>query len=290
MKQRSDQSIAKHFYKRSLLKNSDNVILENSKADVTLVTKKTKQFFDNKNGYTVVDKRLIDSFSPDMIDSRVFWREATRHFPWIPICGNPFSRSKEDVNQNTWGVHSSFVRELSRTIYEKNPKAKMLEIGPGYGNVKNYIQAHHGSENYYCIDVNPLFEYERMFQTDGKTIPDAVPDNLDIAYSVNVFQHLSENQRRSYFEQIGRKLKRNGVFVFSMFIVNRNNRKRRSGNGRLFGTEDEEGNCYSSFFNQFIRIPREYEVIKELKRNGLTVKEKIRAGNNVFFWTCKEKQ
>jgi len=289
MRVRDEKSIAKHFYKRSLLKDegTDNRVL-GCRADVTLVTPKTERFFQDEDGFTLLSEHVINAFSPDRLDSRVFWREATRHFPWIPICSNERCSTPEQVNAGTWGCHSPLVYTLSDVVYAGNPEAKMLEIGPGYGGVMQYIKRKHGLDNYYCIDVNPLFEYERMFQTDGETIPEEIPDELDIVYSSNVFQHLSDRQRRSYIRQASQKLAIGGLFVFNLFVLNEQNRDQRIGDKKLFGNLDEKGNAYTCFFNQFTRIPQEDEIEDELNECGLKLlKKQTLSSNSAAFWATK---
>ncbi len=269
MKMISDKKVMKDFYKRSLMKSDEhgNFVL-GSVADVTL-TKDPKMFRPSEDGsYTVYDKRMLEALHPDKLNSQVFWREATKHFPWIPIVRDAKCQSVEYANSITWRFHRQPMKWIAETFYDKDPNTKLLEIGPGYGGVKKHIGIEHGLDNYYCIDVNPLFEYERMFQTDGKTIPDDVPKDLDVVYSGNVFQHLSGTQRRAYFEQSHQHLKPGGAIVFSMFILTPENRDVMNNGKRLFGNYDKDGNAYSTFFNQFIRIPWKSEVVSELRKAG----------------------
>jgi cyclopropane fatty-acyl-phospholipid synthase-like methyltransferase len=156
---------------------------------------------------------------------------------------------------------------LLKSILEKNESAKILEIGPGYGAIAGFVAENYNLENYYAIDVNPLFKYKKLFKTDGKTIPKQVPNDLDVVYSVNVFQHLTPEQRLSYFEQIKDKLVVGGKFIFSMFVVAPDTEEimiQDPNSGHIhpiFGFQDKQGNYYTNFFSQLTRCNTMRELI-----------------------------
>ena len=136
-----------------------------------------KVTIDNENGYPLYKKEFVDELSPDVIDSREFWKMATDNFPLFSIAGGiqPF-KTIEEVNKSTttMAFQLGCLTELSNA-FAKNSNLRMLEIGPGHGNIKNLLVDNGLDGNYYAIDVHPLFEYPRLYQTDGKNIPDTIP-------------------------------------------------------------------------------------------------------------------
>lgn len=229
--------------------------------------KKEGKEFAQIPGITYVKKEFIKKYHPDNIDVSEFWRLATKHFPHFSVAGgNSGCKTKEECNYTTLKMAERIgpLRELFQTLNEDN-SANMLEIGPGYGNICYWINEHFPLINYYAIDVNPLFEWPTLMQTDGKTIPDGVVDNLDIVYSYNVFQHLSKKQRTSYYKQIHDKLRVGGVFYFGMFLVTKENK-----DWPCWGVKDYSGRNYCHFFKQFTEVDTEEELIEELNSIGFS--------------------
>lgn len=231
-----------------------------------------KILFDKNSGYHVYKKEFIDELSPDNIDSREFWKTATDNFPLFSIAGGVHTfKTIDEVNDSTTVMaHQTGCLGVLANEFNFNPKLKMLEIGPGHGNVKNLLAKNGLDDNYYAIDVNPLFEYPRIYQTDGKNIPDSIPYPMDIVYSVNVFQHLSKAQRTSYYKQIFEVLKDDGIFIFGMFVITEQNK-----NWPCWGTRDEQGDFYCNFFRQLTKIDHIDELMKELSDIGYTEIEQI---------------
>jgi SAM-dependent methyltransferase len=230
-----------------------------------------------ENDTPIFKKLFVDELSPDNIDSRKFWKVATDNFPLFSIAGGISNiKTIDEVNKATTELAISFgcIKALSIQLL-LNPKLRMLEIGPGHGNIKNLLADNKLDENYYAIDVNPLFEYPRLYQTDGKNIPDTIPYPMDLVYSVNVFQHLSKAQRTSYYKQIFEVLKDGGVFIFGMFVITEENK-----NWPCWGTKDTEGNFYCRFFRQLTKIDHIYELYDELKNIGFSNIEQINPNSN----------
>ena len=288
---RSTEEINKLFGHYAELKTSENSIEGGYVADTFLVTSDIKGEVVEGDGMTIITENLVERLSPHRIDSNLFWKKAVDTFAITPISRIQLN-TPEEINLNSWrNIHSRFWNSpFLKAKYKGKNIPKILEIGPGYGCVKNFIDNQKNYqiivsgkpskkenlkiENYYCIDVNPLFEYERMFKTDGQTIPEEIPKDLDVVYSVNVFQHLHEEQRHDYYKQILPRLKKDGIFVMSLFVVNEENEKIKfHGGGKLFGWQDDKGNYYSNFFSQFIRIPWDHELLKEVYDHGFKIEE-----------------
>lgn len=280
-KKTSKRIVSNLFYNYEKRKKNNFLLKGNIRADAFMTTEKeykkyiVKRTIKGSNGIeaelTIIDKKFAEKYSPDNVDSCHFWKQAVTVFPFASVSYSPGTRSKKSLNKKSfYGNHERHGSiEPINEVFGKNPKAKMLEIGPGYGCVKEYIEKKYSLDNYYAIDVNPLFDYKKLYKTDGSTIPKEVPDNLDIVYSVNVFQHLSEKQKLSYYTQIRSLLKPGGKFIFSMFVVapdtiNSVFKDEKGEYKRLFGMSDIEGNFYVNFFSQFTVCPRIDDIIKTM--------------------------
>jgi hypothetical protein len=215
-----------------------------------------------------IKKELINRYHPDNIDSRKFWGKATEYFPHYSIAGGQAGcKSPEECNSSTLKMAYQFgpLGELDTRLHEQST-ATMLEIGPGHGGLCYLINERHPLVNYHAIDVNPLFDWPSLHQTDGKTIPTQIPDNLDIVYSFNVFQHLSKSQRTQYYHQIWEKLKMGGTFYFGMFLRTEANK-----DWPVWGVKDFKGRYYCHFFKQFTEIDTSSEIWHELQEIGFKV-------------------
>lgn len=156
-------------------------------------------------------QEAIEILSPDNIDSGEFWAESVKINP-LCICGD----------RRVIGEPIDYVKYLNRMFFESlgvnncynmckisGKNLKVLEIGPGYGQMKDLYERN--GDTYEAIDVNPLFE--GCLRGDGSSIPDK---EYDFVVSSNVFQHLSVNQRRSYYRSIHKNLSAGGFFSFTI--------------------------------------------------------------------------
>lgn len=219
----------------------------------------------HEENLSIYKNEFIEKLSPDKIDSREFWKTATDNFPLFSIGGGVQNISTVyEVNMLTFLMAKNLgVIEPVNKLFMDNGNSKILEIGPGYGGFKDYIKQTFGDKNYWAVDVNPLFKHPRIYQTDGKNIPDTIPNPMDIVYSVNVFQHLSKNQRTSYYKQIFEVLKVGGVFIFGMFVLTPENK-----DWPCWGTKGENGKFYCNFFRQFTEIDSIKDLNNEMELLG----------------------
>ena len=229
---------------------------------------------NEEENFTTYKQEFIDRLSPDNIDTNEFWRLATNNFPLFSIAGGIQKiNTTDEANMSTLGFHNLLgaIDALGK-LFDGNDidKIKILEIGPGYGNIMTLLDRAGVREGYYAIDVYPLFEHPRLFKTDGKTIPDTIPAQLDIVYSINVFQHLSENQRSSYYQQIFERLVDGGVFIFGMFVATEENK-----DWPCWGARDEDGNYYCHFFKQLTKVDHIDELYEELYDIGFKHIERL---------------
>jgi SAM-dependent methyltransferase len=233
------------------------------------------QYVTNKGFMSgVVDTRAINKFSPDKVDNNLFWSEAINTFNLFPIsgakCDNVDELNKLSISM---GVYLNTTNQFISLLRKERQNIRFLEIGPGYGGVHNLINEINSlipTFDYYAIDVNPLFECDKLFKTDGKTIPEHVPSVLDMVYSVNVFQHLTPNQRKSYYQQIYDRLIPGGEFIFSMFVENEHNKDLN-----VWGYKDKTGRNYVHFFNQFTAVDTYPELETVISKVGFTKLEQL---------------
>ena len=222
---------------------------------------------------TVVSKNIVNRLSPDKVDSNYFWKKAVNSFPMLSISASPNKKTIKELNEASLkGNHiAQGTLDLMDDLLIENSKSTMLEIGPGYGCIKEYIDEVYidNSINYYAIDVNPLFKYSKLYKTDGKTISKKIPNKLDLIYSVNVFQHLSNKQRTSYYKQIEERLNEGGKFIFSMFIVTPENENLMGGNSKLFGFRDRDKNYYCNFFSQLTKVDKIEDLFEEFSNYSM---------------------
>lgn len=229
-----------------------------------------KSVTTDNNQYALLSKEFIDRLNPDIIGSNIFWKEINDRFPLVSISGKP-AKDKNEVNKNALNMHLDNKNiSLIDDMFKAFEYPKFLEIGPGYGSIFNYIKSKYKKKRtsgYYTIDVHPLFKYNKMFKTDGGNIPDQVPNNLDLIFSFNVFQHVGKNQRSNYYRQAHDKLKTGGIFAFDMFTVVKENENIP----RLWGYRDEEDNRYAYMLRQLTYCDRAEETVKELLSIGFKV-------------------
>lgn len=265
--------IEKNFELYKNRNDSDYEIVVNGQVVPTSVfiadpSKKEDIEIQGKNMF--LSSELVKDLSPDTVDSRDFWRNATKHFPLFSVCGGkPQIENVDEVNKLTFSfAHSLNAIYWVTTYLEHNPNAKLLEIGPGHGGFHQYVTSIIDDENYYAIDVNPLFQHPRLFQTTGCTIPNKVPKKLDVVYSINVFQHLSKKQRTNYYQRIHKRLSDSGVFIFGMFL-----RKPENEAWPVWNYSDKNGRYYVQFFGQFTEVDTEEELLTELSNIGFSVRD-----------------
>jgi len=223
-----------------------------------------------EEGTTVVPNELLEWQNPDVMDPNHFWRLAVKKYPSFSIAGNENCETIEEINKSTLRIPEAFTttKDLINDWHFSGRDVNLLEIGPGFGGFREFLGYKTPNVIWHGIDVNPLFEHPNLYETDGHSIPECIP-TLDVIYSLNVFQHLSERQRRLYYEAASDRLKPGGVFVFGMFVISEDNENETNEEGKpLFGVMDENGAYYTHFFSQYTKINTVEETLIELAING----------------------
>lgn len=254
-------------------KDNDYVLEINGQRVMTqtnLMGSLQRDWIDEEN--KVWTKAAVDGLNPDIIDNKLFWKIATDNFPYYSVvgrgvdqAGNVIVNSPLDVNGHSFRMHDN-LNTLPYLFHKlkENPDAVVVEIGCGHGMLPEVLGANGFGDNYWGIDINPLFDHQRVYECDGKSFPNGMPHEVDYVYSVNVFQHLGRNQRQSYYEEVFDRLVPGGEFIFGMFIMTAEN----EGNDKLWGVKDEEGNVYASFFKQLTPIDKLTDVREILSDVG----------------------
>lgn len=241
----------------------------------TFIKNKTKEVstsFDliNYNKKTISDLD-IEQFSPDLIDNKFFWKYITEKFPFFSISKFPKCKNEDEVNIANFNsaIWLGFYQKIEKVL-NKNKNSKILEIGPGYGSLFYPISKKFNFCDYFAIDINPLFYFDGLIETDGTNIPNNVGDNFDIIFAFNVFNHLSKNQRTEYYNNIYNSLKKGGKFIFTNFLaVNTNDEK------GYWQFADEKKNFYTSFFSQLIEVDTYDNLADELNEVGFSINVKM---------------
>jgi hypothetical protein len=228
---------------------------------------------DDNSFLRVINDEYLKTHNPDVVNINEYWKNLYNIFPHGTITSNPNVKNIEEAKNvilNLFFKHFNF-HEILNEEYTKNINLKMLEIGAGYGNLKDFLQKNYNINNYYAIDTCKMFEYDKLFLTDGKNIPSEIPNPLDLIVSLNVFQHLSTAQKISYFKQIELILTENGKFIFSQFFINNDIKNLKIGDNYIFGFRDNEDNCYLKFYDQFTLIDNISNLMKIVENLNLKI-------------------
>jgi SAM-dependent methyltransferase len=242
--------------------------------------------FGNYQARSVVTKEAITRFHPNNIDNKNFWIQCRKHFPLLSVSGGICKNIKE-VNEKTLKLSKDIgaYRFLRKILKEAKEKLNILEIGCGYGGLFNIIK---DKCTYYGIDYvihQSLKKYKKNFiEIDVSGIPDYLQiDNFfDIIYCVNVLQHCSQKDRFEYFKQGHKILKKGGYFIFTVFLMNEENKE-----DNCWGVIDEKGIGYTHFFNQLTECDWNYELYLYLEEIGFEPIESKIVGNFAYFTVKK---
>jgi len=195
----------------------------------------------------------VELLSPDNINCRDFWRVCEDVFGTDPICnaadGGVYTNSME-ANRVNLGIASS-TGLLEVINNHRFFRTRMLELGTGLGCVKNYVEVM-TKFDYTGFDVNPRIP-EVLPTTEDGYLPSAYvngqKNQLNIAFSSNVLQHVTEKQRKAFFADAYAMLTPGGYLLFNIVCVSK------------FTTPVR----YIALYGQFTLIPQVSDIYRELE-------------------------
>lgn len=207
----------------------------------------------------------VEALSPDNVDNAAFWRLSEEIFGTDPVCNAEYGNtySKMEGNRNNLFLFESggglaFIKRLF-----SNWRGDVLEIGPGYGSFKNWVELN-TVMTYYGVDVYPKIDGVDQALPNGLMGPETLARRYGLVVSTNVFQHLSVNQRRAYYRDVASILQPNGYFIMNNIHSDRTNEKYRH----------EDGKFYMRHYGQLTEIQKSQEIIDD-----------VQAHMNVLRWT-----
>jgi len=223
-----------------------------------------KWFESDRETVRVVTKEMIDRLSPDEVNCRDFWRVCDDLFGVDPVCnivkppsvGNMPYQVETTIDANRLNLRLAKSMGVTAFLDEfAHERVRTLEIGPGYGSLKHYIETQ-TEHRYLAFDVVPRIPDVRE-TTDEGFLPDEFVDEFRNEYSyvvsTNVFQHLSAKQRTRYFHQIHTLLHDGGVFLFNLLVDN----------GKM-PVRDKNGNAWADHYGQYTLIPKLGDIQKQI--------------------------
>ena len=242
-----------------------------------------------EDGIIGVDDLMVGKFHPDNIDNTYFWKRAVEVSKSLAIAPSGDTVDNQVINANSLEHnHKVMTLEFLDLYLTTNPNAKILEIGPGLGNITEYIAEKYNGDNYQAIDIHPHFEHPRLFKSDGKSIPSDIKGKIDLVYSGNVFQHLSKNQRMGYLKDIKELLSDGGEFIVSLFVAHNDNIDAKvtlpdGEEHRIFNMFTRGHQPLCNFFGQFTEVPYLGDLKIEFNSMGFDFDVLRGVGNTVVF-------
>jgi hypothetical protein len=200
----------------------------------------------------------IEKLSPDVVDCRDFWKVCDELFGSDPVCNVAIApevgrlphpiETPMDANR----MNLRLAKSLGVTPFlEENAhqRLKTLEIGPGYGALKNFIETH-TRHIYTGVDVVPRVPGVLQATADGVMPPELVEEEANsysYVVSSNVFQHFSARQRTKYIEDSHELLHLDGLFIFNVLVD--------TGKAQRYA-RDKKGTAWADHYGQYTPIPK----------------------------------
>jgi hypothetical protein len=210
----------------------------------------------------------IAKLSPDSIDNGAFWRICEELFGVDPVSNvavEPAVGKLQDALDSAMDANRANLR-LARSMgvtgfLDENAHArvKTLEIGPGYGSLKNYVETH-TNHVYTGVDVYPRTPGVLQATADG-LLPPSLVDEGSGAYSyvvsTNVFQHMSARQRSASLVDAAKLLHSGGLLIFNVTVETAKVPQHM---------KDEDGRAWIDHYGQYTPMPKGGELYDEVGR------------------------
>jgi hypothetical protein len=217
-----------------------------------------KRWIKDVRPTTSLTPARIEKLSPDVVDCRDFWKICDELFGSDPVCNVAIApevghlphpiETPMDANR----MNLRLAKSLGITAFldeNADQRLKTLEIGPGYGALKNYVETH-TRHHYTGVDVVPRVPGVLQATADGLLPAEFVAEesnSYSYVLSSNVFQHLSARQRTKYFEDAHALLQANGLLIFNVLVDT----------GKTDGyARDKNGNAWADHYGQYTPIPK----------------------------------
>jgi predicted SAM-dependent methyltransferase len=221
----------------------------------------------------------IALLNPDSINNYDFWRVAEELFFTDPVSNCQFSTpvsKREAIRRNLWLYEAdTFLAYLTRLNANDT---NLLEIGPGYGSLREWVTVNTRFD-YYAVDVHPKIEGIDRAEVTGLMGEVTKARRYDIVVAENVFQHLSINQRHTYYRDVAEILMPNGWFMVSQMLDH---------NAPDNPWRDKDGKLWMRHYGQFTEIQKREAILSDLMLHFDVYSETRRSG-----WlavVCRKKQ
>lgn len=211
--------------------------------------------FEDKENPRYPTPEEIAKLNPDDIDNKAFWEVAEEIFSTDAVSNCQFTtpRSKREAARRNLALYKvdGFIGWLECM---EDANKKILEIGPGYGTLRQWIDVNTKYE-YYGVDVYPKIDEIDESETNGLMGQVTKSRKYDVVISENVFQHLSVNQRRAYYRDVSEILTPNGYFMVSQMIDYWPQDSK---------FRDLDGKMWMCHYGQFTEIQKKKDVLSDL--------------------------
>ena len=231
---------------KDILINKYGIIDQNSYKEFT-----SKRF---KDGIT---QEEVDLLSPDNVNNNDFWQFINEFYGIDPVCQTNYAQfkvgNKMVANRRNLGI-CRLDGTLNVIDHNKYCGCTFLEIGAGFGCIKNYVEVNTNLD-YAGVDVYPQIHDVIKSNPDG-SLPDSIlklpvtSNYFGIVFSTNVFQHLSVNQRKKYYQQIRSIIHEQGIFAFNTTIYS----EPRNVDGVAFYKCKDSNKAYIGHYAQYTEV------------------------------------
>jgi hypothetical protein len=230
----------------------------------------------------------VAKLSPDVVDCRAFWKVCDELFGIDPICNVVVSpevgrvpRAVETtMDANRMNLRLAKSLGITSFLEENAQKGlKVLEIGTGYGSLKSFVET---QTNHHYVGVDTVPRVAGVLQTtqEGSIPRDLVQDEggaFSYVISTNVFQHLSEKQRRQHVADARLLLHEGGLLIFNLTVDTAKVPP---------WARDVEGNAWAIHYGQYTPIPKgaaAYDLVAE----GFNILYVTQRYDGIFNFVCQ---